>query len=212
MPLFDKKPFSYDVVREGEDVILQVNCESYSRVPSLEDDSITMSKTIDLLNEVGTITKIVYFQRRNIEYDYSQTILIKEIAELYKKLLKQKDILSYNAFVYDPTCTKCITGWYTNVRNIISNLLRSDPIGAYVNLIRLLRDENIKFQKVTDPRCKKCEQKYIALLTHLTQLLEKTQLISTVKPNLAGYKVGSRDIYRLIFKPLIKPDFLLLHG
>jgi len=208
MALFNKKPFDYDIVRQGEDVILQINCEAYSRVPSLEDDPIAMSKTCDILNEAGTVTKIVFFQRRNIEYDYSQTILIKEIADLYKKLLKHKDILSYNAFVYDKTCVKCVAKWYSDVRNIVSNLLRSDPIGAYVELRRILRDENIKIQKATDNRCQKCEQKYASLLTHLIQLLEKTQLITIAKPHLAGYKVGSRDLYRNIFKPLIKPDFL----
>src|SRR3989338_8477533 len=106
MPLFNKTPFSYDIIREGEDVILQINCETYSKVPSLEDDPITMSRTCDILNETGAVSKIVYFQRRNIEYDYSQTTLIKEIADLYKKLLNKKDILSYNSFVYDKTCTK----------------------------------------------------------------------------------------------------------
>ena len=208
MPLFNKKPFDYDIAREGENVILQVNCEAYTRVPSLEDDPVTMSKTIDLLNEAGTVTKIVYFQRRNIEYDYSQTILLREIANLYKKLLKQKEIISYNAFVYDKTCEKCITGWYSDIKNLVSNTLRSDPISAYVELKRMLRDENIKLQKATDPRCKKCEEKYISLITHLLTLLEKTQLISIAKPHLAGHKIGSRDVYRMIFKPIIKPDFL----
>ncbi len=208
MPLFNKQPFSYDIIREGEDVILQIDCETYTKVPSLEDDPLVMSKTIDILNQVSAITKIVYFQRRNIEYDYPQTILLKEIADLYKKLLKQKQILSYNAFVYDRTCTKCVDTWYAEIRNIASNLLRSDPLGAYVELKRLLRDENIKFQKAEDPRCRNCEKKYISLLMYLIHFLEKTQLISAAKPHLAGYKVGSRDIYRMIFKPLIKPDFL----
>ncbi len=208
MALFDKKPFEYDIVREGEEVILKINCEKYTRVPSLEGDPVTMSKTCDILNEVGTVSKIVYFQRRNIEYDYSQVMLVKGIADLYKKLLKRKRILSYNAFVYDRACTKCVDGWYADVRNIVSNLLRSDPIGAYVELKRILRDENIKLRKATDPRCEKCEQRYIGLLQHLIELLEKTELISMAQPNLAGYKVGSRDVYRMIFKPLIKPDFL----
>ncbi len=208
MPLFNKKPFSYDIVREGENIILQINCETYTRVPSIEDDPLTMSKTIDILNEVGTVTKIVYFQRRNIEYDYSQTILLKEIADLYKKLLRQREMLSYNAFIYDRTCTKCITKWYADIKNIVSNMLRSDPIGAYVELKRLLRDENIKLQKAADTRCKHCEQKYISLIIHLLNLLERTQIISIAKPSLAGYNIGSRDLYRMIFKPLIKPDFL----
>ena len=89
-----------------------------------------------------------------MEYDYSQTILIKEIADLYKKLLKQKEILSYNAFVYDPTCTKCIAKWYADVRNIASNLLRSDPIGAYVELKRILKEVSKCI-----PICANCHRK-----------------------------------------------------
>ena len=34
MALFDnKKPFSYDVTREGDDVILLINLEDYPRIP-----------------------------------------------------------------------------------------------------------------------------------------------------------------------------------
>jgi flagellar protein FlaI len=208
MPLFNKKPFDYDIIRQGEDVILQINCETYDRVPSLEDDFRAMSKTMDILNQVGTVTKIVYFQRRNIEYDFSQTLILKEIADLYKKLLRQKETLSYSAFVYDKNCTTCVNQWYSDVRNIVSNLLRSDPISAYVELTRMLRDETIKFQKVEDSRCHECEKKYIALLNFLLHLLDKTKMISMVKPHLAGYKVGSRDLYRMVFRPIIKPDFL----
>ncbi|MFH1324871.1 MAG: type II/IV secretion system ATPase subunit [Nanoarchaeota archaeon] len=208
MPLFNKTPFSYDIIREGEEIILQINCETYSKVPALEDDPVTMSKTCDILNEAGTVSKIVYFQRRNIEYDYSQTTLIKEIAGLYKKLLKQKDALTYSSFVYDPSCTKCITSWYTDVRNLISNTLRSDPIGTYVELKRLIREEAIALQKEQDQRCHKCRQKHLSLLNMLFQLLSKTKLISLAEPHLAGYKIGSRAIYRTFFRPLIKPDFL----
>src|SRR3989338_1587422 len=206
MPIFDKTPFSYDLIREGEEVILQINCETYSKVPSLEDDPVTMSKTIDILNEAGTVTKIVYFQRRNIEYDYSQTLLLKEMSDLYKKLLKQKDMLSYNSFVYDQSCIQFADKWNSDIRDIVSNTLRADPVGSYVELIRILRDENIKIQK--DPTYTKCGQKYASLLQNLIGLLDKTKLISIAKPHLAGYQVGTRDLYRQIFRPLIKPDFL----
>jgi len=39
-------------------------------------------------------------------------------------------------------------------------------------------------------------------------MLESTKLIQLAKPRLAGHKVGSREIYRTIFSPLIKPDFM----
>ena len=47
MVLFDKKGvFSYETFREGEDVVLMINCEEYPRAPSIEDDPMTMSKTM----------------------------------------------------------------------------------------------------------------------------------------------------------------------
>ncbi|HZX44164.1 MAG TPA: ATPase, T2SS/T4P/T4SS family [Candidatus Nanoarchaeia archaeon] len=208
MPLFDKTPFSYDILREGEEIILQINCETYTKMPSIEDDPLTMQKTVDILNEVGAITKIAFFQRRRIEYDFSQVNLLREIAVIYKKIIKQRETLGYNAFVYDPQCTKCVTGWYTEIRNLITDTLRSDPISTYVELRRIIRDETIKRDKATDPRCVRCEQKYIDLLSGISGMLENTQILAMAKPHLAGFKVGTRDLYRMIFKPLIKPDFL----
>ena len=64
MALFDtKKPFSYDVIREGDDVIISVNLEKYPKIPSVEDDSIVMTKTCTMLIEVKDATKIVFLQK-----------------------------------------------------------------------------------------------------------------------------------------------------
>ena len=131
MALFDeKKPFSYEIVREGEDTILTIDCEAYFKIPSIEDDPLVMSKTCDLLNEVSSVTKIVFSQKRNYEYDFNQVVLLQGIAKLYAQLTKQKDIFSYNALISDPQCTKCVGSWYAELRHIISDTLRSDPIGA----------------------------------------------------------------------------------
>ena len=53
MALFkpDNNLFSYEVIREGENIILQINCEDYSRTPSLEDDAVLLAKTIDILSD-----------------------------------------------------------------------------------------------------------------------------------------------------------------
>lgn len=209
MALFDnKKPFSYDVIREGDDVILSVNLEDYTRVPSLEDDPIVMSKMCNMLIEVKDTTKIVLTQKRNYEYDYSQTSLIKEISVLYKKLTKRKDMFSYTALLSDTTCTRWINAWYSIIQEIISNLLRSDPIGAYVELIRIARDERIRVEKSLDNVFIKCSNKYIGILDYLISLFEKTRLISLAKPYLAGYKVGDREIYKRFFASVVTPDFI----
>ncbi|MFH2028922.1 MAG: type II/IV secretion system ATPase subunit, partial [Nanoarchaeota archaeon] len=116
--------------------------------------------------------------------------------------------ISYNALISDPNCTKCITGWYGTIRHTISDSLKGDPIGAYVQLRRIAREEKIKAEKITDKRCKKCEENYLATLSNIISLLEQTRLISSIIPQLAGYKVGDRTIYARIFTPIIKPDFM----
>ena len=209
MALFsNKKPFSYELVREGEEVILMIDCEDYFKLPSIEDDPLTMSKTCDLLNEVSNATKIIFSQKRNYEYEFSQITLLQEIARLYAKLTKQKEIFSYNALIFDPQCNKCAGGWYAELRHIISDMLRSDPIGSYVELKRMIRRERIKEEATVDERCVKCENKFISKLEYLLGLLEKTKLIALAKPHISGYKLGDREVYRRIFKPLIKPDFM----
>ena len=53
------EPYSYDLIREGEETILRIDCEDLAYIPSLEDNSTVMSKTISLLMETGSVTKIV---------------------------------------------------------------------------------------------------------------------------------------------------------
>ena len=45
MALFDKKKklYAYEVIREGEEIILRINCEGTFRIPSLEDDPLIMA-------------------------------------------------------------------------------------------------------------------------------------------------------------------------
>jgi len=209
MALFEnKKTFSYDVIREGDDVILSVNLEDYHHIPAIEDDPVVMAKACDMLIEVRDATKIVFTQKRNYEYDNSQTSMLREIAKLYSQLIKRRDILSYNALLSDTSCTKWVNTWYSGVQNIISNLLRSDPLGAYVELIRLARDERISLDKSTDEIFIKCSQKYLKILDYIINMMDGSKLIAIAKPHLAGHKIGDREIYRRFFTPTVRPDFM----
>src|SRR3989338_4808078 len=210
MALFDKnkKPFSYEVIREGDDVILSVNLEDYQRVPSIEDDSVVMSKVYDLLIEVKDATKIIFLQKRNYEYDYNQISILRELSSLYAKLSKRKDAFGYGNLLNDNTCSKWANRWYSELQDIISNLLKSDPIGAYVELIRIARDERIKAEKSPDNEFLKCSSKYLKVLEYIIGMIESTRLIALTKPYLPGHKVGDREIYRRVFSASIRPDFM----
>ena len=203
-----KKPFSYDLVREGEETILMIDMEQYPHVPSLEDDPVCMSRTIDILSETSGVTKIVYAQKRNYEYDYSQTIMIQEIAKLYSQLTKRRDVIGFANLLADPKSTKWAGQWYAYLQNLTSNLLKGDPIGAYVELKRTARDERIRIDRTLDQNYVNCAKKYIAILSYLMILMEKTKLIEAAKQYLPGYKLNDRSAYRRIFTPDIRPDFM----
>ncbi len=203
-----KKPFTYDVLREGEETILLIDLEQYPHTPSLEDDPICMSRTVDILAQAGSVTKIVYMQKRNYEYDYSQTTMLAEMAKLYSQLSKRKDLFGYESLLSDPNCTRWAAKWYANVQNITADLLKRDPLGAYVELKRSIRDERIKIERAADEAYTKCAQKYILALQYLMGIMDKTKLIESSKAYLSGYKLGDRSVYRRIFTPDIRPDFM----
>ncbi|MFH1589520.1 MAG: type II/IV secretion system ATPase subunit [archaeon] len=203
----NKDTFSYETQREGEDKVLRVNCEGVIRVPSIEDDELYMAKASEFLIENPGTTKIVFTQKRDYEYDYAQTMMLTETAHLYNELLKNKDVFSYDSFRnYDDGGSQ--DSKYNEIRNSIFNLLKKDPMGCYITLKRIHRRENILLDKTINKKNIVAIKKYVQLLDYLIQLLENTKLITILKVYAAGHKVGSREIYRKVFSPTIKPDFM----
>jgi len=199
--------FEFEVVREGEDTIIRVNCEEYTRIPSIEDDPVTMSKILDMLIQVPNATKIVISQKRDYEYDFDQTQMLKEIATLSNQLAKQKEVFSYEALSFGGLCKIYQEEWYNQLQDIL-RLLKSDPLSSYVKLQRTLRDEKIRLTKLIEPNEIKCTERYIGLLNYLVGLFDKLRIIIITKPYLQGYVLGERTVYRKIFKPITKPDFM----
>ncbi|RMF05119.1 hypothetical protein D6764_05530 [Candidatus Woesearchaeota archaeon] len=202
----DPEQIKFSVIREGEEVILRADCENSPRLPLIEDDAFYMAKTIEELAKTPDVTKLVFSQKRDYEYDFNQTQMLVEIARLYAFLLKQNNIMSFSA-VADPSQPRTHAR-YPEIRNVISNLLKSDPLGAYVELKRIERRERIELQKTVDERKISEIQKYLQILQQVIQKLEETKLIILAKPYLAGYRIGDRSVYRKIFSPTIKPDFM----
>ncbi len=207
MALFKKnKTFNYEILREGEEITLKIDTEDYPNLPSLEDDPVCMSRTVDIIAESGTVTKIVLYQKRDYEYDYNQTQIIVEIAVLYKELLKQ-NIVGPKA-IGSGGVSGLSNPQIAEMQNVVYNLLKSDPIGAYVELRRILRREKISLDKTADPRLAENIKKYISISAYVLRRLEKIKLIGIAQPYIAGYKIGDREVYRKVFSPTIKPDFM----
>ncbi len=197
----------YEVLHEGEETILRINAENWLTVPSLEDDPITMSRTMDMLLEISQATRIIFTQKRDYEYDFPQTRMVAEIALLYNKLIKEKDIINYEQL--DVEHGEMFLGAsYVKLRTLLFTMMKSDPLGCYVELTRMLREERTSLEKVQDIRAAPYQQRLIRVLVYAINLFDKTKMIILAKPYLPGYKVGDRDVYKKLFSPLIKPDFM----
>jgi len=209
MVLFEKSKgtWSYEIIREGTDIVVIIDCENYPKVPSIEDDPIAMSKTIEILIEVKDATRVVFTQKRDYEYDFNQTQMLREIAQLYTKLMRQKEIFNYHGLGHSVYSTY-FNQKFIEIQNIISNVMKSDPLGGYIEIKRVLRREKINYEKLMDERWKQGLEKYMSLLTFLILQLDKTRLITIAQPYLAGFKPGDREVYRRLFTPSIKPDFM----
>jgi type IV secretory pathway ATPase VirB11/archaellum biosynthesis ATPase len=208
LALFDKakQGIPFEIIREGEDTILKVNCENLTTVPSLEDNPSLMAFTIDRLIENKIATKIIFMQKRDYEYDYAQTRILMEIALLYNRLIKQKDLFSYES-IRVKTQPRYVDRIYNQIHNLIFDTLKKDPLTCFVELTRILRHEKILIETEQGEEAQ-AHKLYLKLLTYLVEELDKTRLITIAKPFIAGLKAFDRTIYTKIFAPTIKPDFM----
>ena len=200
----------YEITKEGPENILRVSYEKVPRVPSIEEDPLCMAKTCELLLSNPNITKIVFSQKHDYEYDYDQVKLLIEISELYKHFTKNKQLFSYQAIneLSGQDSRFNLASRYTEVHDIIFNQLTKDPVGCYVELKRILRRERIELDKEYDERFIKARTNYIALIEKILSSLESTSIIQISIPYTPGLSIGDRAIYRKIFHPSIKPDFM----
>ena len=208
MPQNRKLPvWGYEILREGNENVIRINVEDWPYMPSIENNALAMALTIDRLIEVPSVHRIVFVQRKNYTYDYAQTQMLVELASLYNRLIKQKRALSAGTLGLPGVSESDVPRRHGIVQYIVFNLLRSDPLGAYVELKRLIREEKIRLERIPEKEAKESEQMFIDLLQSIKTLLEKTKLISLAKTQLEGYHIGDRSIYSLFFRPTISPDF-----
>lgn len=202
-----EQPFSSELVHEGGEAILRVDCHSIIKVPSVEDEPTFMAKTIELLNSHPETTKIIFSQHREYEYEYEQVRVLKEVAALYNRLVRRSSEYSHvriSSFGGSIDAAKA----YNELHDVIFNKLRSDPVAAYLHLKRAVRRERIVLERAISQEEHAAQEKYVKLLNHLMQAIESTQLIQKLLPYLPGTKEGDRSLYRRVFAPVIKPDFM----
>ena len=133
--------------------IVKVICKGCIFGSSIEDFDVCMAKTIDKILEVKKVERIILAERREHEYDYEQTKLLIEIANVYNKLLNEDKIAS-SSRLGGEKCKKCLPNRSNEIQFLIKKMLRRDPIGAYVKTRRLIRHYQSSARK-SKPMCRK---------------------------------------------------------
>ncbi|MFH1445444.1 MAG: ATPase, T2SS/T4P/T4SS family [Nanoarchaeota archaeon] len=175
---------------------------------SIEDFEECMANAIDKLLEIKKVNSVVLLKDREYEYGYDQVKMLREIAEILDDIAKGT-MLSHEIFVNDKY-VRYSSEMNSIIQYIIFDLLRRDPIGAYVEIKREMRDTKIKMREAKSKIEHRCYFLYMRdILDPIKKLLDKTKLISLVSDRLAGYHLGDRTLYREVFTPSIKPNFML---
>ncbi len=190
----------YEIMKEGSREILKIDANYWAYSPSIENNPIVMVKVIDYLAEFPGISRIILNQKRNFSYNEEQTALLNEVARFYSYLTKQKKLFRFS---------ESDTSKFEEIQYLIYNLLRSDPIGAYVEVSRVIREANVRLRRLKIAEEIYVEKKYISFLNYFKENLGKTNLIKSVKNELAGYRVGNRGLYNEIFRTVVSPNFML---
>lgn len=199
------------MVCEGEVLegnVLRVNCLGCIYGSSLEDSEVCMGRTIDKLVTEKRVSSIVLAESREHEYDASQTRLLAEIANAITVIIREKKLTSLKS-LGPQHCQKYFPTWYSWLQDLVTIQLRSDPIGAYVNLIREIRHVRTRAANSPYAKEKECFSYYLEnVLLPLQEVLDSCQLIQIAKPYLTAYHIGERKLYREIFHPSIRPNFM----
>jgi len=203
MPEKEEKLYSYQVRREGGEDVLYINYLGAPYVPSLADYSEVMARTIDALIENPSVSRIIFVQQKNYNYDFKETTLLLEIAQLYVYLLRQEKILSQDKLI--TSNEQFFNQRYNEVFSFLL-LLRQDPISAYFELKKIIIQSKILSEK-SDLHAKSDQENYTHLLERALSMLENTKMIQMALPYLDNYKKGDREIYNKILKPDVIPNF-----
>ncbi len=193
---------SYESKREGGEDILYINYLGAPFVPNIADLPDVMAKTIDALIENPNVSRVVFVQQKNYNYNLEETSMLLEIAQLYNYFSKQERLLSREKI---GGVEQFFPQRYNELFTFIM-MLKQDPLAAYFEMKKILINARILLDNI-GTRYKIDQAGYISLIERIVSLLENTVLIQKAMPWLSDYRKGDREIYGRIFSPDVIPNF-----
>ncbi len=195
--------FSYEIEREGGEDILYINYLGAPYIPNIADFPEVMARTIDALIENPNVSRIVFVQQKNYNYDIRETTYLIELAHLYVHLIKQERILSQEKL--SPSFQEFFPQRYNEMASFLF-FLKQDPVLAYHDLKRMIIESKILVEKLEN--IYRAEQmNYLKTLEKIFEMMNNLQFIRALSPHFSKYLNGDREIYNRAFKPDVIPNY-----
>ena len=200
----EKSP--YTVKTEGTIKYLIIDCRGSSYGPSIADYPQRMAEVIDYLSKTDA-DRLVLAEVYERVYDEDQTRMLKQLAELSQKF-RVKGVWSPQ-YLGGDACASYLPTRHDLVVNIASDLLRTDPIRAYLKCIEAIQREKATLAQLPEPQ-KKCTQVYLTTLEYIKANFEATDLIQKLKGYVRKLKKlpPGRGFYHTVFEAQLKPSFI----
>lgn len=199
----DSPLYSYVVEKESGQEVLYINYNGAPFIPDICDSPLVMERTIDVLIENPSVSRIVFVQAKNYNYDFKETSYLLELAQLYNYLVNQEKILTYQRLVRNNDAE--FNNRYNEMFSFLL-LLKRDPVAGYLHLKRVLFEAKIDLEKI-HPSFATDQKNYVSVLEKVISLFEKTNLIQDLLPRVPEYNRIGRKIYRDFFKADTIPNF-----
>jgi len=202
MPQQETRVYSYEVKREGGEDVLYIDYLGAPYIPSIAESGDVMARTIDSLMENPNVSRVIFVQQKNYNYDLEETSMLLEIAQLYTYLVRQEKVLSREKI---GGIEQFFPQRYNEVFSFLL-LLKQDPLAAYSEMKKIIINSRLFLEKL-GPGYKADQAGYINFLERILSLLENTLLLQRAIPYLSDYQRGDREIYSRIFRPDVIPNF-----
>lgn len=190
---------NFKLKRVGGKNVLEMDLTRSPFPPVLEESEACMEQVVLAIKKARKVDRITLIGRRIREYDETQTTMIVQIAEAI-------DIINVPVAEVKPRECQIGTDWVGFVQALARTTIK-DPIGAYVELRREKRWQDIEYEREPSERDARCRLHYIKLLEKFLKTFEGMDIIQLVKPFIEGYKVGDRSLYRRVIRPGVRPNF-----
>ncbi len=188
----------YTVSREEGDIVLTYKVPLSVLHPNPEDSEELFEKVINAILESGSVTSLIISSDRNYVYVKDEVALLDDVADKYKQLFQSDIVTPISAAV-----RRNYPDESSAFNFILYDRIKRDPVGAFVFGTRTVREMKVRAKTLQS-------SDYDNLLTKMTDIVNFIATFDIVKKSISyllGYKIGDRSPYKVLFKPLIRPNF-----